>query len=749
MKTINTLLLCLITTALFAQTKITGRVTDGKQPMVGVSVVIKNSYDGATTNADGKFSFESTEVGEQVLVASFIGFFPFEQKIILDKQTKTLEISLKEKTNELKAVSITAGSFDAGDKKRATIFSALDIVTTAGSAGDVTGALKTLPGAQQIGNQEGLFVRGGEGRETQTYIDGLLVRNPYNTSVPDISQRGKFSPFLFKGTSFSSGGYSALYGQGLSSALILDTKDLPDNTETNLSLSTVGVGVGHNRLWDVQKMSMGVSVGYFNLSPYYSLIKQNIEFTKTPTNSNAEINFRKRINKKGFIKFYANGNSSNLGIKRPDINDASHLKSLFELKNNFTYTNLTYTGMLGEKWNINAGVSTSNNSDDIHFGSFLNDSLISNATLNNQSKASLYQGRVVFTKYTGALSALRFGAEVQSAWEYNKFERPATSFSSKQDYTDTYSAIFIEDEIYINNKLVIKPGLRAENSSIISKSNFAPRFSMAYRTGKNSQASFAYGDFYQKPDRRYLLNTSNLNFEKATHFVINYQKVANDRTIRIEAFYKKYESLILTPLASGTTINTTSGVYAQNFNASNITNGGSGYAKGVEFFVRDKKTIKNCDYWISYSYLDTKRKFGYYPLQVQPDFAAAHTANVVFKQFFPKKMLGYGVTYSWASGRPYYNPNQTIENFMVDRTKPYSTLGMNANYLTHVGKAFTVLVLGISNVIGTKQEFGWRYSNDGKNREAVGLTANRFVFVGCFMNWGVDRRQQQVDDNLK
>jgi hypothetical protein len=86
---------------------------------------------------------------------------------------------------------------------------------------------------------------------------------------------------------------------------------------------------------------------------------------------------------------------------------------------------------------------------------------------------------------------------------------------------------------------------------------------------------------------------------------------------------------------------------------------------------------------------------------------------------------------------------------MIDRTKPYSTLGMNANYLTHVGKAFTVLVLGISNVIGTKQEFGWRYSNDGKNREAVGLTANRFVFVGCFMNWGVDRRQQQVDDNLK
>jgi outer membrane receptor for ferrienterochelin and colicin len=749
MKRISCLILILLSTVAFAQTKINGIVTDGKQAMMGVSISIKNSYDGTTSNADGKFGFESSEQGEQILVATFIGFLPFEQKITLNKQTKTIEIKLKEKTNELKAVSITAGSFDAGDKKRATIFSALDIVTTAGSAGDVTGALKTLPGAQQIGNQEGLFVRGGEGRETQTYIDGLLVRNPYNSSVPDISQRGKFNPFLFKGTSFSSGGYSALYGQGLSSALILDTKDLPDNTETNLSLSSVGVGIGHNRLWDVQKTSMGISVGYFNLSPYYFLIKKNIEFTQTPINTNAEVNLRKRINKKGFIKFYANGNSSNLGIKRPDINDVNHLKSLFELKNNFTYTNLTYTGMLSEKWNINAGVSTSNNVDDIHFGMFFNDTSMSGATSNIQSKASLYQGRVLITKYTGVLSALRIGAEFQTVWEYSFFNNKAVGVSSKHEYNDNYSSIFFEDEIYVNNKFVIKPGLRFENSSILSKSNVAPRFSMAYRTGRNSQVSFAYGDFYQKPDRRYLLYNPKLNFEKATHFVLNYQKVANDRTIRLEAFYKKYESLMLTPLTSGAIINTTSGVYAQNFSSTNIGNGGRGYANGAEFFLRDKKTIKNCDYWISYSLLDTKRKFSYYPDLVQPDFAATHTLNLVFKQFFPKLMLGYGITYNWASGRPYYNPNQPISNFMSDRTQAYNALGINANYLTHIGKAFTVLVLGVSNALGNQQVFGYRYSTNGQNREAIGLTASRFVFVGCFMNWGVDRRQQQVDDNLK
>src|SRR6202012_6198529 len=94
--------------------------------------------------------------------------------------------------------------------KRGRVLSPLDVATSAGSNADITAALKPLPGAQQIGEQEGLFVRGGAGYEAKQFIDGSLVNNPYYSSVPDIAQRGRFSPFLFKGTVFSTGGYSAL-----------------------------------------------------------------------------------------------------------------------------------------------------------------------------------------------------------------------------------------------------------------------------------------------------------------------------------------------------------------------------------------------------------------------------------------------------------------------------------------------------------------------------------------------------------
>src|SRR6185503_3302376 len=204
----------LLAGGLYAQTTLSGTVKDPKgHPIRGASITIKDSYDGATADSTGAFRFRTSEKGTMTLAITNIGYNPVEQPVNLTGEPITLHIVMKEQLSELKAVTITAGSFTAGDAKRGAVLSSLDVATTAGSNADITAALKTLPGAQQVGEQEGLFVRGGAGYEAKQYIDGTLVNNPYYTSVPDIAQRGRFSPFLFKGTVFSTGGYSALYGQ--------------------------------------------------------------------------------------------------------------------------------------------------------------------------------------------------------------------------------------------------------------------------------------------------------------------------------------------------------------------------------------------------------------------------------------------------------------------------------------------------------------------------------------------------------
>ena len=232
-----------------SQVNIRGKVTDIKnKPVAGASIALKNSYDGATSDSIGNFSFSTTEKGDQVLAISIIGYNPVEEKITIAGPPVIVKISLKEMITELKAVVISAGSFEASDRNKGAVLNPIDIVTTPSANGDVTSAFKTLPGTQQVGESEGLFVRGGTATESKIFMDGNLVNNFFYTSTPGIATRGRFNPFLFKGTVFSTGGYSALYGQALSAALILESKDLPEKTEADLAISVIGLGGGIQHL---------------------------------------------------------------------------------------------------------------------------------------------------------------------------------------------------------------------------------------------------------------------------------------------------------------------------------------------------------------------------------------------------------------------------------------------------------------------------------------------------------------------
>jgi len=214
-------------------------------------------------------------------------------------------------------------------------------------------------------------------------------------------------------------------------------------------------------------------------------------------------------------------------------------------------------------------------------------------------------------------------------------------------------------------------------------------------------------------------------------------------TFRAELFYKKYEDLIKTTMVNSQQIAT--------------SNNGYGYAKGFELFWRDKKTIKNFDYWISYSYLDTKRDFLNYPAEIQPYFAAKHTANLVLKKFVSKLKTQFNANYVFATGRPYYNIQYDNANnkFIIydqGKTIPYNSLSFSVNYVPNVFKQnaakFNVFVLSITNVLGSKQVFGYNYSYNGFRKEAIIPPVKTFIYLGAFLSFGVDRTQEVINSNL-
>jgi hypothetical protein len=733
-------------TIIQAQTVVSGVVKDKRKPLAGVSITLKDTYDGATTDSLGRYSFKTTEKGEFNLVATAVNYKPFEERIQLAGSPVVLDIVLKEEITELNAVTVTAGTFEASDRKKsAAVLDPIDIVTTASANGDITGALKTLPGAQQVGESEGLFVRGGTAAETKTFIDGTLVNNFFYSSVPNIAQFGRFSPFLFKGTVFSTGGYSALYGQALSSALILESIDLPERSSANLGISVLSGSVGLQHLAKNKKSSWGFDYSYTDLGLAFKVIKQKQNYKKAPAYHSGSANFRFKTSNTGMLKYYGYFSSNKLDFTTASL-DSLGYKDRFAISNSNIYHNLAWRETIGTGWKVNAGLSYTNNKDDINSG--MKDSDDKEVVLSGlefkkfaiETKGNYVNGKLVFEKRLRGLSAIRFGTE----YNYSNDKLTYTSFDNQTfpaSVDQSITSLFAEGDIYITSGLAAKVGTRFEHASIIQKTNFAPRVSLAYKLGKGEQASIAYGIFYQNPERRYLPSPADLVFMKATHYIAQYQKVVNQQSFRAEIFYKKYDNLVKTGLGSG--------------QETAINNNGYGDAKGIEFFWRDKKTIKDLDYWISYSYLDTKRDFLNFPSAITPNFAAKHTSSLVVKKFIQKWKMNLNAAYNYASGRPYYNITHDGNDFkFTDRgTIPdYHNVSFAINYLPFIGKqnpkSYTVWVMQVSNIFNLKQTYGYQYSYNGYRKEAIVPTSRMFIFLGCFISFGVDRSDEIINNGL-
>ena len=750
MNRIPKLFLCffvLLTTIAGAQTTIRGQLKDNKNnPIAGANITIKDSYDGATSDSAGKFSFRSTEKGAHILVISSIGFTTIEQEIKLEGAAITINSTLKQEITELSAVVLSAGTFEASDRKRAAaVLDPIDIVTTASGNGDITGALKTLPGAQQVGESEGLYVRGGTAAETKTFIDGTLVNNFFYSSVPNIAQFGRFSPFIFKGTVFSTGGYSALYGQALSSALILESIDLPDRSSANLGITVLSGSAGFQKLAKKKNASWGFNYNYTDLSLAFALIKQEQDYAKVPRVHNLDANFRIKTSKTGMLKYYGYFSHNSLAFTTNSI-DSSGYRDRFSLTNSNIYHNLSYKENLPNRWKINLGASYSNNKDDIKADMLDGNkkevvlSGLEFKTFTVKNRGNYWNAKAVMEKKLKGLSAFRFGGEFNSSDDNLLF----TAYNGQQylaDVTEKIASVFTEGDVYVTNALALKAGLRFEHSSLISKTDLAPRLSLAYKIAKGTQLSFAYGIFYQDPERKYFPTTATLNFMRADHYILQFQKVMNARSLRIEGFYKKYIGLQKTAIVG--------------YTDAAVNNNGFGNASGFEFFWRDKKTIKNFDYWISYSYLDTKRDYLNFPYAITPNFAAKHTLSLVAKKFVQNWKTQFNAAYNFNSGRPYYNLVRDGNNYKFSdkgMVADYHNLSLSVNYLPFIGnqkaKTFAVYVLQVSNVLGFNQVYGYRYSYNGYRREAIRPPSKIFVFIGAFLSFGVDRSDEVINNGL-
>lgn len=728
---------------------IVGTVKDEEgSPIIYANVYLKDTFDGTSSDDKGSFAFETYETGNQTLIISFIGYESYEKEYNVDENL-TLDIILKQLITRADEVVITAGSFGASDDEKVIVLDPIDIVTVASSRGEISGALEALPGTQPQADKEGVYVRGGDASEAKQIVDGMLIQNPYFSDVPDIPQRGRFEPFDFQGTAFSQGGYSAQYGQALSAIVDLKTWTRFGDFNAN-TFGITPLSLGYGRGYGNDSTACGINIDYSNIEYFQNFnnssnfIKSRVDFTSPPEGLEIKTNYAKKF-KNGIYKYIGKITDYSLGTREADIGSGFNLdnKNLFLLS--------TYRGKISKNWRAQFGISYSENSNDAEI---ISEDFID--PLDIDSYDDLFQLRTVFTKKFLGRSKINFGIHlfdqssefINYTYEFNENDESDESTFDPPDLVmidEFLSTAFTELDLRLFKNFAINAGIRYENSKLLDKSSFSPRFSSAIKVTKNSQISYAYGVYYQTPDMGFDqwyrqnnldvdFNNSGLDFEKSIHNILNYEWSKKKKTIRFEIFNKKYENLVVS--------NSTDCGFEVCKN--NLSNQGFGYSRGAELFWRSNQTIDGIgkDIWIAYSYLDSKRKFKQFSNEIIPSFASNHKLTFIYKNAFKLKN-GDGFNTSLAitgtSGYPYYDPFRN-EQFESD---PYLSFDIGGSYLPQVDDGFMVVFFNISNPFGYRNSFGYNFVDfdstelDSPDEKLPGSL--RSVFIGCFMFFSVDK----------
>ena len=710
-----TVLILFLSCVAIGQTEISGIVTQKNgTPIPGANVYLEGTYDGTTTSDNGDFSFTTSETNEQTLVVSFVSFESF--RIIKNvREMQNLTIKLREDVSSLDTVVISAGTFEAGDNSKVSVLKPLDVVTTASALGDFVGALQTLPGTTTVSEDGRLFVRGGDAGETQIFIDGVRVFTPYTPSTNNTPSRGRYSPFLFDGITFSTGGYSAEYGQALSSVLLLNTVDFPDQEKTEISIMSVGGGLGNTQIWG--NNSLSVNTSYINLAPYNELFPGRNDWQKPFETLAGESVYRHEF-ENGLLKIYGAYDATNFQLTQEDINEPEGVN--FKLDNQNFYTNASYSGRLKNKWKLETGASFTLSKNDIN--------VINDAIDDTEKSAHL---KLKLRKNFSNRFKMSYGVE-QFLTDFDEDFKNET-INTNYGFNNNISVAFTEADVIFSKKFAIKLGLRGEYSQLFDAFTVSPRASLAYKVSKNGQLSLAYGDFYQQPLNEYLKFQQDLEAQKAQHYILNYQYTANNRIFRAELYRKTYDNLI--------TYTSDLPSFDTNFNTN-----GDGFAQGIDLFWRDNESLKNMDYWVSYSYLDTERNYKNYPVAATPNFANTHNLSVVGKYWIEDWKSQVGFSYQYGSGRTYTNPNES--GFLQNKTKDYNSLSLNWAYLLSQQK---ILYFSVNNVLGFTNVNGYQYAdtatiNGDFARRALRPATDQFFFVGFFWTISDDGSDNQLDN---
>lgn len=712
MKHLLIFILLLIVTAnniALCQHKLSGYVKDVRGvPIKYANVQIKDSYDGASTDSLGYFTFTTHETGRRIICFTHLTYTSTESEILVDSCSEHLiNIVLKDRIRPLEEVVITSSI--GYSKNKDVAINKMDVYTNPSANGDLALALRSTPGLQNIDNKEGFFVRGGNSDETAVTINGVIVNNFFTPGINNIAGRSRFETGLFKGMNFSTGDIPVTYGNAMSGSLELKIDDIPESNLYGFGLSPIYVTGNAGKVFSSETSYIEGAVTFSNPKLYYPMfMKKGWKFQGNNNGVTGTLRFQKKF-----------ANNSNLTFLSSIGNDHKGMSNLFDsvtidnnIKNLIWINILDYQYFIGSNTTLNVSTGYSNEKN------YNKTAIKDYATiLNDTTKNELFQ---LHTKFSTNLSRFRllYGIDY-----FNQRQTYDLKYFNEQTVAGYISSSFKINCI----PLLFNLGIRGEYSSHYRQWSFLPRGLISYNINKYNSLTLGIG-FYNQTENTFLnYGFIPSNKSESLQYNLTYQfKATNAKILRIQAFVKKYHNLTMLTKEDNT-----------NFE---VINDGHGFANGFDLFWKDAQSLPNFEYSLSYSYLDSKRDYflgGHYGL---PVFAAQHNASCILKYYIPGISSQFAVSFTYRSQMPYLIEEMNTVKYVPEM---YST-NISYNYLFNIKKIRGVLSLSVPSVFNNNTVIGYQLNSQGK-LEDITFPNKQTVFVSLFLNLGVDRRSEIIN----
>ncbi len=694
---------------------ISGTVLDRQhKPLPYANVYILNTTDGAMTNENGDFSFKTNIKRKSTLIASMVGYKKSERELDLSKDTNILNLNIVLQPETVKLdEAIVMGSSFGSEKGKGVVIKAMDVMTTPGGAADIFQSLKTMPGLTQVSESAQLYVRGGDPTETVTLIDQAPVYHPYTL---ESSYGGLFSNLntaAVRSMYFSSGGFSAKYGNVLSGVLDIETKNLPVTRNFNLGISMAAASLSGAVPVIEDKLGLRFYAQQSFTKPIMWLNGELDAFTTTPTSKNLNASLIYKYSKTGKIKLFGlfADDKQGVNVERAEYDGTFNGNS----KNNFL--NLQLTDIIFSDIILKNSIS---------FNSFKN--IWKLGVLDLTKKDDVFQIRSDAEKIVSSKLKILAGAEFEKRTRYYIGTIPKEDFDIRTNAGrkvlnekltgnrfGAYAEVRTTDLLKINRLFAIT-GIRSDFIPELNIVSVDPRFGIGYRLNGKSTIKFGWGIFHQIPDARLFSKSDgnpNLKSMQATHYVVSYDyKIDNNNSFRAEGYYKEYRNL---PLENKLV---------------NYKSNGIGFAGGIDVILKGKFPF-GLNGWISYGFINTKRKWLESKALTSSDFDITHNFSLVAK-YNISAMWQIGISFKYATGKPFtpvvssvYRKEQNIFEPVYgannsERYPDYRRLDFRITHLNQLfGKYFAVFYIEALNILNFNNLFGYSYNENYTQRKII------------------------------